>query len=93
MIKFYLDTVMIYFIIYITSGILLREQFIKARDKARKELNNNSKIDGNIRTTFTYLLISFIPFVRLFALIGKHYMIFNTDEYIKKVKEKGDSNE
>ena len=93
MIKFYISTVVIWFIIYISSGILLKEQFIKARNKVRKELNNNSKIYGYIRTTFAYFLISCIPFVRLFAFIGKLYMITNTDEYIKIVKEKGDSNE
>ena len=33
MIKIYLSTVIIYFAIYIVSGILTRKQFIKARDK------------------------------------------------------------
>jgi hypothetical protein len=93
MIKFYLITVMIYFAIYIVSGILMRKQFIKARNKLRKETNDNSKIYGYIRTTIDYLLISFIPIVRLITLILKYYLIANTDDFIKMMKEKGDSNE
>ena len=93
MIKFYLITVMIYFAIYIVSGILMRKQFIKARNKLRKETNDNSKIYGYIRTTIDYLLISFIPFIRLITLILKYYLVANTDDFIKMMKEKGDSNE
>lgn len=93
MIKFYLSTVLIYFVIYIASGILTRKQFIKARDKLRKATNNNSKIYGYIRTTVYYLLISFIPIIRLFVLIGKYYFVANTDEFIKRVKEKSNTND
>ena len=93
MIKFYLITVMIYFAIYIVSGILMRKQFIKARNKLRKETNDNSKIYGYIRTTINYLLISFIPFVRLITLILKYYLVANTDDFNKMTKEQGDSNE
>ena len=92
MIKFYLITVMIYFTIYIVSGILMRKQFIKARNKLRKETNDNSKIYGYIRTTIDYLLISFIPFIRLITLILKYYLVANTDDFIKMMKDKGDSN-
>ena len=83
MIKIYLSTVIIYFIIYIVSGILTRKQFIKARDKFRKETNNNSEIYGIMRTTINYLLISCIPFIRLLVLIGKYYFMINIDEFIK----------
>ena len=88
MIKFYLISVMIYFTIYIVSGILMKKQFIKARNKLRKETNDNSKIYGYIRTTINYLLISFIPFVRLITLILKYYLVANTDDFIKIMKEK-----
>lgn len=71
----------------------MRKQFIKARNKLRKETNDNSKIYGYIRTTINYLLISFIPFVRLITLILKYYLVANTDDFIKMMKEKGDSNE
>lgn len=88
MIKLYLSTVLIYFIIYITSGILTRKQFIKARDKLRKATNGNSRIYGYTRTIMDYLLLSFVPIIRLFGLIGKYYFIANTDEFIKRIKEK-----
>lgn len=70
----------------------MRKQFIKARNKLRKETNDNSKIYGYIRTTIDYLLISFIPFIRLITLILKYYLVANTDDFIKMMKEKGDSN-
>lgn len=89
MFKFYLSTVLIYFIVYMASGILMRKQFIKARDKFRKEMNDSSKIYGNIRTTIDYLLLSFIPLIRLLFLIGKYYFITNTDDFIKKTKKRG----
>ena len=82
MLKFYLSTVSIYFIVYMASGILMRKQF-------RKEMNDNSKIYGNIKTMIDYLLLSFIPLIRLFFLIGKYYFITNTDDFIKKTKERG----
>lgn len=88
MIKFYLSTVLIYFIVYVTSGILFKKEFIKARNKLRKELNDNRKIYGNIRTTFTYLLISFIPFIRLCVLISKFYLIIDTKGFIENAKKK-----
>lgn len=88
MIKFYLSTVLIYFVIYIASGILLKKQFIKARNKFRKATNDNSKIYGYTRTIMDYLLLSFVPIIRLFGLIGKYYFVANTDEFIKRVKEK-----
>lgn len=89
MLKFYLSSVSIYFIVYMASEILMRKQFIKARDKFRKEMNDNSKIYGNIKTMIDYLLLSFIPLIRLFFLIGKYYFITNTDDFIKKTKERG----
>lgn len=88
MLKIYLETIFIYFVVYIATGILFKKEFIKARDKARKELNDNSKKYGTIRTTFTYLIISFIPLIRFLGIFGKMWMIVDTDGYIKRVKEK-----
>jgi hypothetical protein len=95
MLKFYLNTVLIYFIIFISSGILFKKDFIKARDKIRKELYVNSKIQGNAKTTFTYLLISCIPFIRIIFLIGKFMVIFYPDDYIEiaKKNQKKEGNE
>lgn len=90
MIKFYLSTVLIYFIVYIASGILIKKQFIKARNKLKKAMNDSSKNWGYIRTTAHYLLLSFIPVIRLFTLIAKYTLVMNTDEVIKRVKEKSD---
>ena len=85
MIKFYLITVLIYFIVYITGGLVFRKQFIIARNKLRKATNNNSKIYGVVRTSIVYLLISFIPVIRFLSLVGKYHLVFNTNDYIKAV--------
>ena len=37
MLKIYLDSVVIYFIIYMSTGLLFKKDFIKARDRLRKE--------------------------------------------------------
>ena len=88
MLKFYLETVCIYFIVYIATGILLKKEFVKARDKLRKELKINTKLYGTIKTTFMYLIASFIPLIRLILILTKMYMIIDTDKYIKMIKEK-----
>ncbi len=93
MIKFYLSTVLIYFMVYITSGILFRKQFIIARNKLRKATNANSKIYGVVRTSIVYLLISFIPVIRFLSLAGKYYLVFNTNEYIKATIKRNKKNE
>lgn len=93
MIKFYLSTVLIYFMVYITSGILFRKQFIIARNKLRKATNANSKTYGVVRTSIVYLLISFIPVIRFLSLVGKYYLVFNTNEYIKATIERNKKNE
>ena len=90
MLKFYIETVIIYFVIYIVTSIIFKKSFVKARDKLRKELNKNDKIYGYIKTTFMYLLISFIPVIRLTTLIGKLWLTFDTDNFISKAKERED---
>lgn len=78
--------------IYITSGILFRKQFIIARNKLRKATNDNSKIYGIIKTSIVYLLISFIPVIRFLSLASKYYLVFNTNEYIKAIIERNKKN-
>lgn len=87
MLKFYLDSVVIYFIIFIATGILFHSEFVKAREKVRKVNKDTSKILGIVITTMFYLFISFIPVIRFLSLYGKIYMTFWTDSYIKLLKE------
>ena len=70
------------------QALLFHREFIKARDKFRKETNNDTKIDGYFKTTFAYLLASFIPVYRLFLCLGKFIFVFNPDKIIKAYKEK-----
>ena len=88
MLKIYLISCLIWFIILMAQALLFHREFIKARDKFRKETNNDTKIDGYFKTTFAYLLASFIPVYRLFLCLGKFIFIFNPDKIIKAYKEK-----
>lgn len=88
MLKIYLISCLIWFIILMAQALLFHRKFIKARDKFRKETNTNIKIDGYFKTTFTYLLASFIPVYRLFLCFSKFIFVFNPDKVIKAYKEK-----
>ena len=70
------------------QALLFHREFIKARDKFRKETNTDTKIDGYFKTTFAYLLASFIPVYRLFVCLSKFIFVFNPDKIIKAYKEK-----
>ena len=93
MLKIYLISCLIWFIILMAQALLFHREFIKARDKFRKETNTNSKIDGNFKTTFAYLLASFIPVYRLFFCLGKFIFVFDPDKIIKAYKENKEKEE
>lgn len=87
MLKFYLESVCIYFLVFIATGILFKSKFVNASEKIRKVNKDTSKRAGIIVTTLLYLVISFIPVVRFLCLYGKIYMTFWTDSYIELLKE------
>lgn len=88
MLKIYLISCLIWFIILMAQALLFHREFIKARDKFRKETNTDTKIDGYFKATFAYLLASFIPVYRLFVCLSKFIFVFNPDKIIKAYKEK-----
>lgn len=88
MLKIYLISCLIWFIILMAQALLFHREFIKARDKFRKETNTDTKIDGYFKTTFAYLLASFIPVYRLLVCLSKFIFVFNPDKIIKAYKEK-----
>ena len=88
MLKIYLISCLIWFIILMAQALLFHREFIKARDKFRKETNTDTKIDGYFKTTFAYLLASFIPVYRFFVCLSKFIFVFNPDKIIKAYKEK-----
>lgn len=88
MIKFYLSTVVIWFIIIMTNHIAFHKQFVKARNKIKKATNDNSKTYGYLKTTLLYLLVAFIPIYRFVELIGFHFMIANPNEAIKIINNR-----
>lgn len=87
MLKIYFESCLIWFLIMISEGIIFKKEFIMARNQIRKETNDNSKIYGNILTTFYYFLISLIPIYRLIFLIGKIYMTFHSEKMINIIKK------
>lgn len=88
MIKFYLSTVVIWFVIIMANHILFRKEFKKAQKKIKKATNDNSKTYGNIRTTLMYLLISFIPIYRFIELVTYYTMIANPNKMIEIIKKR-----
>lgn len=93
MLKFYFETSIVWFIVHITYSIVFHKQFKKAQKKIQKETKSeNEEKWGYIRTTLWYLLISFIPIIRLIVFIGKIVMIFDTDKAIETIKEKENKN-
>ena len=89
MFKLYITTVIIWFIVLIDQSIVFYEPFKKAQKKIKKETNNEDiKEWGNIKTTLWYLLVSFIPFVRLIAFISKIIMITDTNKIIEEIRRK-----
>lgn len=93
MLKIYLTSCLIWFIILMAQAILFHKEFIKARDKFRKETNTDTKIDGYFKTTFAYLLASFIPTYRFLLFIGKFIFVFNPDKIIKNYKAQKEKEE
>lgn len=85
MLKFYFDSVMIYFIILVVSGIVFHKQF-KEGQKKLEDYKENEEM-GYLNTTLFYLGISFIPVIRFFAVVGKLSIIFNPDKCEEILKE------
>ena len=85
MLKFYLDSVMIYFIILVVSGIVFHKQF----EEGKKKLEDYKEGEqmGYIETALFYLGIAFIPVIRFFAVVVKLAIIFNTDKCEEILKE------
>lgn len=89
MLKFYIETSIMWFIILITHSIVFHASFKKALEKINKEVpsDENEKKWGFLRTLLWYMFISFVPVFRLFLIVGKTFMIFETDKAIEKMKE------
>ena len=88
MLKIYLTSCLIWFVILMSEGLLYKKEFVKARDKIRKATNDESKISSNFTTAITYLLISLIPVYRFMVLIAKLYMTIYPEKMIKEIKKR-----
>ena len=93
MLKIYLSSVIIYFIIFIAEGLAFRKIFLKSQEKINKSQNIETKRDSYLKTTIDYLIISFIPVIRLISFITKLFMTFYPDKCIEIFKEKEKENE
>ena len=90
--KFYFYSSIIWFIIIICSHIVFYKQFKKAMEKIKKATNDNTKKWGYFKTIIVYLLLSFIPIIRLFELVTYFITISNPDKMIEIIKEKEKNN-
>ena len=87
MLRFYIETSIMWFIILITHSIVFHTSFKKAQEKINKEIPSDKKRWGFLRTLLWHMFISFVPVFRLFLIVGKTVMIFDTDKVIEKMKE------
>lgn len=97
MLKFYLDTCVIWWMIFVAEGLLFNETFIKNIDKLSKYLNKDastSKRKSFVNTIIVYWIISMIPIFRLILFMIKLVITFNTDKLIEAMdEEKRNKNE
>ena len=90
MLKVYLSSVLI----WLSFSIATKEEFLKNVDKLEKALNKTKmKKWSYTKTTFNYLLASFVPIFRFMVLIAKVNLVFNIEKVIEKIKKMEENNE
>lgn len=87
--KFYFYSSIIWFIIIICTHIVFYKQFKKSQKEIKKATNDNEKEWGYFKSIMVYLLLSFIPIIRLIELVTYFIMICNHNKIIEIIKEKG----
>ena len=87
MLKLYLSSVIIYFLIFMSEGIIFKKEFNKAQEIINKHFGEEVKKVGYLKTTISYLLISFIPIIRLITFITKICMTIEPKKFIKLMEE------
>lgn len=95
--KIYLLSSLFYFLLIVITGLLFRKKFLKSIGLTGKilEIKETPK-EGMIKTTLRYLLISFIPVVRLVIFIEKMIITFKPYiivQYVLKEREKKNVND
>lgn len=96
MLKFYISTVIIWFVIFIAEAILTHEDVKKMQDKIRKEFEiEKIKVRKYryIKNTFRYLLISCIPLIRLVVLVIEIYITYDPNVAINLLNNKRNKDE
>lgn len=86
MIKFYLITVLIYFVFYMISKLVMHKQY-KMIDYKRKTANTVDYICEIIDEITFALLMPFVPILRLIIIISIYCDIFWLNKAIKLMKE------
>lgn len=95
--KIYLLSSLFYFLLIVITGLLFRKKFLKSISLIDKilEIKETPK-EGMINTTLRYLLISFIPTIRLVVFIEKMIITFKPYiivQYVLKEREKKNVND
>lgn len=95
--KIYLLSSLFYFLLIVITGLLFRKKFLKSVSLIDKILERKeTPKEGITKTTFRYLLISFIPTVRLVVFIEKMIITFKPYiivQYVLKEREKKNVND
>jgi len=85
MIKFYLSTAIIYFIIFTASGIVLKKEYERSIRKIR---GSNDYYYNYLKNIMYYFLVSLIPIFRIIFLILKFYIVFFPEKAIELLEKK-----
>lgn len=89
MMKLYISSVIIWFLIIVCFSLSTKKIFLENIKKYNEALNKEEvKKMGYIKTTLFYLMVSFVPVFRLLILVSKFYIVFNIDKLIEFEKEK-----
>lgn len=96
-IKVYLLSVLFYFLLIEITGLIFKKRFVRNTNLISKILNDKTlQREGNLKTTLRYLIISFIPTIRLLVFIEKMILTFKPYiilQHILKEREKKNVND
>ena len=88
MLKFYLDTCIVWWLIFIAEGLLFKDAYIKNDKKLAKYLGTyTGKRRSVANTILVYWFTCMIPIIRLLIFIIKLVITFNVDGLIKIMEE------
>ena len=92
-IKFYLISVLFWFLLIEITGIIFRKRFIKNTDVIRMITDEKGPRHSTLKTTLMYLKVAFIPILRVQVFIIKMTLTFYPKIIIEIILKEMNKNE